>query len=132
MSDDATKVVPGGPRSRELNDFLSNHDPKLVILEGSDSGRHIPVVQPQQTLGRGPGVDLIMDDPTLSRQHAVIEFTDGGFQIRDLGSTNGVLLNGEAVNEAAIRHGDRIEMGGQVFQFLVDEKDDTPDTYVIS
>lgn len=132
MSDDATKVVPGGSRFLELNDFLSRHDPKLVVLEGADSGRHIPVHRPHQTLGRGPGVDLIMDDPTLSRQHAVIEFSDGHFHIRDLDSTNGVLLNGEPVSESVIQHGDRIEIGGQVFQFLVDERDDDPETYVIS
>ena len=63
------------------------------------------------------------------RGHAVIEFIDGGFQVRDLGSTNGVVVNGKAVKSARIQHGDRIEIGGQILQFICDERDQDPEIY---
>ena len=54
----------------------------------------------------------MLDDAGVSRRHAEIRPAAGGWTIADLGSTNGVLLNGRALGSRhALRPGDRIELG---------------------
>jgi len=50
-------------------------------------------------------------DPNVSRQHAIIERTPGGWVIVDMASTNGIHLNGVRVTRAPIRAGDQLEIG---------------------
>jgi pSer/pThr/pTyr-binding forkhead associated (FHA) protein len=78
---------------------------------------------------RGPSVDLAFDDPAMSRQHVAIEYADEQFRVRDLGSTNGVLLNGEPVQVGEIDDGDRIEIGSHEFQLVVEVREPEPETY---
>jgi pSer/pThr/pTyr-binding forkhead associated (FHA) protein len=77
-------------------------------------------------------VDFAFDDPAMSRQHAAVDYADGGFKIRDLGSTNGVRVNGNKLQADEIKHGDRLEVGTQVFQLVIEEREDTPNTYELT
>ncbi len=76
--------------------------------------RH-PLVPPGLVIGRGADADLRINDPGVSRRHALI--TVGGapdrpvVTIEDLGSTNGIIVNGSKVNKAALMEGSRIELG---------------------
>lgn len=76
--------------------------------------RH-PLVPPGLTIGRGSQADLRINDPSVSRQHARIVVTgaddDLDIVIEDLGSTNGVVVNGVKVRRAALGDGSRIEIG---------------------
>ncbi len=65
----------------------------------------------------------------MSRQHAVIEFANEGFRVRDLGSTNGVLLNGKPVQAADIKHGDQLDIGSRRMTLVIDERSVEPDVY---
>ena len=65
----------------------------------------------------------------MSRQHAAIEFSGEGFRLRDLGSTNGTTLNGQPVQSAELRHGDRFEIGGRSFMLAIEERELEPDAY---
>jgi pSer/pThr/pTyr-binding forkhead associated (FHA) protein len=89
------------------------------------------IEQRRTTVGRGPGVDLAFDNASMSRQHAVIEFAEHGFRVSDLGSTNGLKVNGTQVESADLEHGDRFMLGDQTFQILIEERDPTPPTYVL-
>jgi pSer/pThr/pTyr-binding forkhead associated (FHA) protein len=73
------------------------------------------------TIGRSRGCDVVIADSDVSRRHAQIVGTGGGWAIRDLGSTNGLRVNGRAVgNEpVALGPGDRIEIGTVRAQFEV-------------
>ena len=62
-------------------------------------------------LGRGVDNDLILPDPSVSRRHAVVRRYGEDWVIRDLGSTNGLLLNGTPVATARVRAGDRLGVG---------------------
>jgi pSer/pThr/pTyr-binding forkhead associated (FHA) protein len=62
-------------------------------------------------LGRLPECDVTLTDPSVSRRHAKIAETAGAWRITDMGSTNGVKVNGERVGERDLAHGDRIELG---------------------
>ncbi len=63
------------------------------------------------TLGRGPGNDVRLRSELASRQHAALYLVDGEVAIEDLGSANGIELNGREVRQALISSGDRIRVG---------------------
>lgn len=116
---------------QSLADFLGAHRAALVVLSGPEAGREHPIDRDKLSIGRGPGVDLVFADTAMSREHAVIEFTDDGFRIRDLGSTNGVHHNGEAVQAATLAHGDRLMLGEHGFQYICEDVPVAPEVYVV-
>jgi pSer/pThr/pTyr-binding forkhead associated (FHA) protein len=69
------------------------------------------------TIGRAPECDLVLDDQNVSRRHAELRPVDGGWVVADLGSTNGVELNGRRVETAALADGDRIVLGQTELRF---------------
>lgn len=69
------------------------------------------------TLGRSPENDIVLEVLEVSRRHARVEFVDGHFEIVDQGSTNGTLVNGVAVERAALHHGDQVTLGNVVLEF---------------
>src|SRR5262249_60646524 len=68
--------------SRALSDFLTRYRPALVILTGEARGLEYRLDQPRTALGRGPGVDLALDDESLRTRHALVEFKSGGVWVR--------------------------------------------------
>lgn len=62
-------------------------------------------------IGRSPRCTLCLDDPTVSRMHAEIGRTVGGWVVRDLRSTNGVKVNGRLVSDWALNEGDELVLG---------------------
>ncbi|MBK8464004.1 MAG: FHA domain-containing protein [Nigerium sp.] len=76
--------------------------------------RH-PLSAPGFTLGRGTDADVRINDPGISRLHARINVSGNGDQpsvtIEDMGSTNGILVDGQRVRQAALRDGSRVELG---------------------
>jgi pSer/pThr/pTyr-binding forkhead associated (FHA) protein len=116
-----------GACSAEL--FFSRYRATIAILSGDAAGNEYPLDQERITLGRGPGVDLAFDDGCLSQQHAALELGEGGFRVRDLGSTNGVLVNGKRVLVADLGHGDRFQLGELSFQFILKERPSEPRVY---
>ena len=70
---------------------------------------------PGLVIGRGTEADLRINDPGISRRHAEIRVEGSGAAVRveivDLGSTNGIIVDGHKVRQAALQEGSRIEMG---------------------
>jgi pSer/pThr/pTyr-binding forkhead associated (FHA) protein len=62
-------------------------------------------------LGRSRDCDIVIDDPNISRRHAELRREGGGWLVADLGSTNGVKVNGRRVNEQPLNPGDEITLG---------------------
>jgi len=79
-------------------------------------GNRHPLTRAATVLGRGTEVDLRIDDPGVSRQHAEIRSADTT-TIRDLGSTNGTILDGRSVKEAELHDGARIVLGSTTLVF---------------
>ena len=75
--------------------------------------------QRRVTLGRGPGVDLALDDDSLSCEHAVLEFADGGFHLRSLTDSGKTCLNGGQVDASPLKPNDRFELGALSFSYCV-------------
>ena len=77
------------------------------------------VLKDTLTVGRRDNNAIQIDDPTLSAEHAVIErCADGGCQVRDLDSTNGVLYKGRKVKLKTLSDGDYIVVGTHDLQFV--------------
>jgi pSer/pThr/pTyr-binding forkhead associated (FHA) protein len=62
-------------------------------------------------IGRSPAADILLDDPSVSRRHAVLVHRGGRAVLLDDRSLNGVFVNGERVGEAALHDGDAIVIG---------------------
>ncbi len=76
------------------------------------AGRRMLLPPGGGTVGRSRDCDVVLEDAGISRRHAQIRPTPDGWQIEDLGSTNGVVLNGRAIEGPhPLRAGDRIEFG---------------------
>jgi S-DNA-T family DNA segregation ATPase FtsK/SpoIIIE len=90
--------------------------PRFLVVSGPDAGRSLPITD-GDTVGRGPSAQVPLRDPSASRQHLRIERRGGDLAIRDLGSKNGVELNGRRVRaRAALRDGDRVRVGATVLE----------------
>lgn len=88
--------------------------PSAVRLEISRGGEAIArrlCEEAQLTIGRDPSCGLCLDDPTVSRRHALLERTPGGWVVRDLRSTNGVRVNGRTALERVLEVRDEISVG---------------------
>ena len=73
------------------------------------------------TLGRHPDNSIQVLDRIVSKEHARISLAPSGrWVVRDAGSLNGTLVNGERINEAALENGDRIQLGNTTFEFAED------------
>jgi pSer/pThr/pTyr-binding forkhead associated (FHA) protein len=70
-------------------------------------------------IGRALDNDIVIGDPSVSRHHATIEFRDGTFVLRDLGSQNGTWLGGQRVTETSLGGGDALRLGDARFTFHV-------------
>jgi len=70
------------------------------------------------TIGRADGNTIVLADSDVSRKHAVVEWRDGSFHVRDLESRNGIYVNDERVTETALTPDDRVRVGNRVFTFL--------------
>jgi pSer/pThr/pTyr-binding forkhead associated (FHA) protein len=84
----------------------------------------------QCTIGRDE-VDLKLGDSRVSRLHAVLYFEGGRLALRDLGSSNGTVLNDEAVTEAYVKPGDEMRFGDTSVVLLSAEDESTNHFYPV-
>ena len=89
----------------------------LAIADG-DEVMVIALDRPVLHLGRSTSADIVLDDATVSRRHALIAQQGAETVLLDDHSRNGVLLNGEQVSRAVLRDGDTIQLGQVVMRYL--------------
>lgn len=93
--------------------------PRLLVLNGPDEGAMLEIPEPPVRLliGRGEDCDLPLQDGDASREHGEIERDLDGVSIRDLGSKNGLLVNGRPVRERRLRDRDEVQIGATVIVY---------------
>lgn len=85
-------------------------DDRRYVLEG-----------PRATIGRSKDADCVLRDPNVSRRHAELRRSGSGeWTIADLGSTNGVKVNGRRVASTRLSPGDQVTLGTTTFMFDVE------------
>lgn len=91
------------------------------------SGPAIMVQRPVLLIGRHPECDLRLDLPKISRRHCCVASAYDRVLIRDLGSRNGVRVNGRLVEETQLFRGDEVAIGPLLYRVEVDgESPDAP------
>ncbi len=75
----------------------------------------------RSTVGRSRDADCVLRDPNVSRHHAELRRSSGGeWTIADLGSTNGVKVNGRRVGSTRLKSGDQVTLGTTTFRFDIE------------
>ena len=91
----------------------------LAVQSGPEKGRHFPL-DPDRPMhiGRGSSCEIMLTDPVCSRFHAVVFFEDDRWQVRDTGSRNGTLVNGQKIDNAQIADQCIVTIGGTEIRFV--------------
>ncbi|HZT81534.1 MAG TPA: FHA domain-containing protein [Gemmataceae bacterium] len=97
---------------------------KLLVVQGRPQGKALLFPPGEHLFGRGAECQIRANSDWVSRQHCLLRVTPDGAFLRDLGSRNGTLVNGERlIGERRLQPGDQLQVGPLVFQFC---PDDTP------
>jgi len=119
QSDDLYKSL-----SAEAQNVISNL-PKgegiLLILKGAGIGARYLLDAAQTKLGRDMNNEIVLDDITVSRSHALITKSNG-YRLKDLGSLNGSYVNAVAVKESVINAGDEVQIGKYHLTLFIGDK----------
>ena len=91
----------------------------LRIESGFYEGLEWPLDRASTVVGRGRNADLVLNEPTISRAHALLSYEERQLFVQDLGSTNGTLVNGTREDRALLEDGDEIRMGRLVLRVTV-------------
>ena len=117
-----TRPIPVFKSGKKERDSLrEGPSGELVVIYGDHLGKKYHLGPKRMLIGRIDRSDIVIDDSSVSREHASIERRDGRFILEDLKSTNGTFINGEFVDVRVLNHGDKIRIGNTVLQFIVEE-----------
>ncbi len=89
---------------------------ELLVTDGRSRGTRFPLRPGVHTVGRSSQCECSILDEAVSRRHFEVEVDKDGVLLRDLGSGNGTLVNGERAEELALSHGDRIQIGDTILE----------------
>ncbi len=92
----------------------------LIYPAGVELGKRYEMASGSDVvIGRGSDCQIQVDRDSVSRRHARIGFTPEGWQLSDLGSTNGSYVNDAPISSCHLRDGDLVKIGNAIFKFLV-------------
>jgi pSer/pThr/pTyr-binding forkhead associated (FHA) protein/tetratricopeptide (TPR) repeat protein len=116
-----TVAMPGGGR-KTASDLaaLGEEAPPVPMLHGTrgpTKGLEIELQEGHNDVGRDPNLYLVIEDPSVSRQHARLSVEAGKFTVIDMRSSNGTFVNGQRVEQALLRSGDMVRFGNLEFRF---------------
>jgi pSer/pThr/pTyr-binding forkhead associated (FHA) protein len=92
---------------------------RLKVVHGPDSGSVFVITSDRITLGRGDENDIVLADLKTSRQHAEVAWENEKWNIRDLGSSNGINHNGKVTRAAVLKTADIITLGETTLEFMM-------------
>lgn len=100
--------------------------PRLVIFRGRRKEQTLDLVDREYTIGRADDADVRVDNPLVSRRHALLSYREHAWRIEDLETPNGLYVNGSRVRGHVLQPDDHIEIGQHVliFQGVGDEEFD--------
>ncbi len=95
---------------------------RLHVLHGPEAGLAIDIPRAGLVLGASAVSDVTLTDPSVSSRHCSVRPTAHGFEVSDLGSTNGTVYDGAQITRASVPAGAVLALGATVIQLLPDEE----------
>lgn len=117
-SDRRSRPAAPTPRASPALALPVDQKLSLAVIAGPDAGRMFVIEKPRVVLGR-EDVDLALDDPEVSRQHAAIEVAGDRVTVVDLGSANGTHVGDEPVEEALLENQSEFTIGASTLMLIV-------------
>jgi pSer/pThr/pTyr-binding forkhead associated (FHA) protein len=117
---DTTRTMPTVPEPAESalstdDEAAVNALPKgsalLIVRRGAEAGSRFLLDTETTSVGRSQDADILLDDISVSRRHAVFSRTAGGVVVKDVGSLNGTYVNRQMVDEQLLQPGDEVQIG---------------------
>jgi diguanylate cyclase (GGDEF)-like protein len=90
----------------------------LIYPPGPIMGKKFTLDAEEIVCGRGADCDIQIDRDSVSRRHARLFRTGSGWEVEDLGSTNGSYINDAPIDRCQLRDGDFLKVGAAIFKFL--------------
>jgi pSer/pThr/pTyr-binding forkhead associated (FHA) protein len=109
VADSSATAPPNVPPVAVANAYLRDAEGRHFGLSAGIPNR----------IGRALDNDIVIGDGSVSRHHARIEYSNGSFMLRDLGSQNGTWVGGHRVTESSLSAGDLLRLGDALFTFHV-------------
>jgi len=109
-----------------VSSFYQSQPPMIVVKLKNRPLKTYPFTGSEMSIGRNCDNDIVIDNLSVSRKHAVITSGKEGFCITDCDSKNGTFLNGKPIKKAAVKSGDTILLGKYVLVFEVPQGDSLP------
>ncbi|MGO8705602.1 MAG: FHA domain-containing protein [Candidatus Brocadiia bacterium] len=110
-----TKPLRGDAMARVPFKAFKPGDLRLLCIKGPLEGKRFVIARSPMVIGRDDGLDLTIPDGSVSRRHAEIVLGPEKAEVKDLGSRNGVFVNGARVASASIRPGDTLRVHKSLF-----------------
>lgn len=98
--------------------------PRLVCTTASGESKIYPLKKSKLVIGRSVEADLNLLDPLVSRKHCVIELRDNVYVVRNVSTTNPLLLNDQKISEKRLYAGDQLRIGSAALAFISDRPED--------
>ena len=98
--------------------------PRLICTSASGQSKIYPLNKTKLVIGRSVEADLNLHDPLVSRKHCVIEKRNNEYVIRNVSTTNPLLLNEIAIAEKRLYRGDQLKIGNATLVFISDRPED--------
>jgi hypothetical protein len=93
--------------------------PEVIVRDRTRTLKRVSVEGYPFIIGRGQDADLTLNDPGVSRKHAVLEEKNGRVVVRDLGSLNGIFVNDHFTREFTLQDGDQVTLGSYNLQVVL-------------
>ena len=113
MNDEETRFYTTAPKIAHIVEIGGNAQAQQFTLE-----------KEQHQIGRSQACEFFLEDKSVSKQHAQFSFIQGNWNLEDLGSSNGVLVNGNRIDQVILVNGDRLKLGRREFEFLEERPTD--------
>jgi hypothetical protein len=91
---------------------------RIIVLSGKRKGEDVIIPRGSATMGRTRDADLVVKDKSISRIHARFDYDGRSYMVRDLGSKNGLRVNGRKVSEFTLHSGDMLYLGNIKMKFI--------------
>ena len=119
MSDDKTIIADAGNMTIFQGGGLRRKNACLVQYSGSKLGKRYPLTEATNIIGRSPSVQVVINEASVSRQHARLVGMGDDVGVEDLGSSNGTFVNdARAEGQVKLQDGDIIRLGTVLLKFF--------------